>query len=112
MPSPTPSTALELARFRQRLGAALGAWLAAGLLLVILLPSARGAHEWIGSLPFWLIAVPSCALLVLRRDVLAARLRRVQPRPRRARRSATQARRTAVRAGRPLRASLAALLLR
>lgn len=110
MASLVPPTCLELVRFRHRLGAALGAWLAAGLLLVVLLPSARGAHEWIGSLPFWLIGVPACALLVLQREAVAKRLRRVPSRPRRARRSASQARRTAVRAGRPQRASLAALL--
>ncbi|MCE3003440.1 MAG: hypothetical protein LW860_12190 [Xanthomonadaceae bacterium] len=38
------------------------AWLAAGLVLLAFVPAARGAAEWLGWLPFWLLVAP---LLVL-----------------------------------------------
>jgi hypothetical protein len=61
---------------------ALRLWLAIGLLLVLLLPAARGSHPWIGWLPFWLLGWPALSWLLLHRRRWLAVARR---RPRRAR---------------------------
>ena len=82
-----------------RLARTLWQWLALGALAVALVPAARGDSLLLGSLPFWLVAVPATALLTLYRHTLAAawRARLVRATPRRRRRSA------AVRMSRPAR---------
>src|SRR5687768_10206871 len=54
-----------------RLARTLWQWLVLGALAVTLLPAARGASPWIGSLPLWLLGMPATALLVLYRQTLA-----------------------------------------
>lgn len=41
--------------------------LAAGTLLVLLIPPARGMHEALGWLPLWLVGMPAAAWWALRR---------------------------------------------
>ena len=48
-----------------RLALMLRQWLVLGVLAVLLVPAARGSSEWLGSLPFWLLAAPACALASL-----------------------------------------------
>lgn len=72
--------------------------LAAGLLLVLLLPAARGHGEWLGWWPMWLVAMPATALWALHRFRLP--LKQMAFRPNRSassrrRRPGTQARRRA-----------------
>ena len=43
-----------------------GAWLRAGLVLLLLVPSTWSSHWLIGWLPFWLAGVPALALLQAR----------------------------------------------
>lgn len=40
---------------------------AAGLLLVLAWPAARGHHAWLGWLPLWLLGMPAIALWALHR---------------------------------------------
>lgn len=43
-----------------------------GVLVVAVLPAARGDSALLGALPFWLLAAPAAALLTLHRRFLAA----------------------------------------
>ncbi len=40
-----------------------GAWLRAGIAVLLLVPGAWGANWLVGSLPFWLVGVPALALV-------------------------------------------------
>lgn len=66
-----------------------------GTLAVLLLPAARGQHEWLGWLPLWLVGMPLSAWWSLRGFPLPAvalrlpRRRRVQAARRVGRRPAT-----------------------
>ncbi len=40
-------------------------WLGWGLMLTILLPAARGYSQWIGWVPYWLLAAPLLCLAAL-----------------------------------------------
>jgi len=114
MSSHTPSRP-SLTQFRHQVGLGLSTWLGLGLLAMLMMPATRGFNEWIGWLPFWLLCVPGFALLVLRRHDVLARLRQPADDTRAPRRrNRRQARRAPVRARplAPLRAGLAALLLR
>ena len=63
----------------------------AGLLLVLVLPAARGHSQWLGALPLWLLAMPAASWWALHR------FRLPQPAPVRARRRhGGQARRRAL----------------
>ncbi|MBW8366825.1 MAG: hypothetical protein K0M70_03075, partial [Arenimonas sp.] len=55
-------------------------WLALGLMAVVALPAARGPAYLLGNLPFWLLIVPSLALVILYRHALAAAWRPVKKR--------------------------------
>jgi hypothetical protein len=70
-------------------------WLALGLIAMLVVPAARGPVYLLGNMPFWLLAAPGLALLVLYRHALASAWRAVLVRaPRRRRRSGSgQARR-------------------
>ncbi|RZA18338.1 MAG: hypothetical protein EOP02_20260 [Proteobacteria bacterium] len=73
--------------------------LGAGLLLVVLLPAARGHSEWLGWLPMWLVAMPATALWALHRFRLPLRplpFRAGRVASSRRRRPGTQARRRAL----------------
>ena len=72
-----------------RLALALRHWLLLGAAAVLLLPAARGASAWLGSLPFWLVLAPLAALAVHHRHALVAawRAHLVSATPRRRRRS-------------------------
>lgn len=78
--------------------------LVTGLVLVVLLPMARGSSDWLGWLPLWLVGMPGVALWSLHRfrlPLAGASVRASgQDHPRR-RRSA-QARRRALPAMKPL----------
>jgi hypothetical protein len=82
------SNAVPSVEIDPRLARTLWQWLVLGSLAVALLPAARGDSLLLGSLPFWLVAVPATALLVLYRTPLAAawRARLVRATPRRRRR--------------------------
>lgn len=67
-------------------------WLVLGLVVMLLVPAARGPVYLLGNMPFWLLLAPGSGLLILYRQALASAWRRVLvPAPRRRRRS--QARR-------------------
>jgi hypothetical protein len=80
-------------------------WLLLGLLAVLVLPQARGYSEWIGWLPFWLLAWPAMSLALLHRGRWRRPLARVAA-PRRSRRHQARRHKAAVL---PRRALLAAL---
>lgn len=88
MPKTAPHPSFLRPAADPRVAALLGHWLAAGALAVLLLPAARGASHWIGSLPFWLVLAPAVALLTHHRHALAAawRAHLVRATPRRRRR--------------------------
>lgn len=70
-----------------------------GLLLVVLLPAARGHSDWLGWLPMWLVAMPATALWALHRFRLPLwqlPFRLHHPSSGRRRRPGTQARRRVV----------------
>ena len=75
-----------------RLEHALRQCIAIGLLLVLVLPAARGASTWFGALPMWLVAMPLVSWWALHRFRLPRRPR-VLPESRRRRRGTAQARR-------------------
>ena len=54
LPSPDPRLALALRRLAL-----------AGVLLVLVLPAARGANQWLGAWPLWLVAMPLSSLWAL-----------------------------------------------
>lgn len=113
---PQPAATLELEAFRQSATRLLAVWAGLGLLLIALLPAARGYSPWIGHWPFWLLGAPLIALLGLHRERLRAafgqvRSARTEQRRRRRRGQARRATR-ALRPAAGLRASLAALLPR
>ena len=54
-----------------------------GVLLVLLLPAARGDSQWLGWWPLWLVAMPATALWALHRFRLPARGGAALPRRRR-----------------------------
>ena len=86
------------------LGLALRHWLLLGAAAVLLWPAARGASDWLGSLPFWLVLAPLAALATLYRHALVAawRAHLVRATPRRRRRSrGAQARRLRLSRARP-----------
>ena len=103
---PTPD-ALDI---RATLDAVLRHGLAVAVVVLVLVPAARGHHEALGWLPMWLLGMPAVALWALRGcPVLVARNAapaRVAAPPR-ARRSGPQARRRARRVptARPVRAA-------
>jgi len=68
-----------------------------GLVLVLLLPAARGHSDWLGWIPMWLVGMPAVAWWSLHRFALPMRraLSQQSKRPRR-RRPGAQARRRAV----------------
>ena len=103
---PTP----DALGIRATLDAALRHGLAVAVVVLVLVPAARGHHEALGWLPMWLLGMPAVALWVLRgcpvptaRPAAPARVTV----PARARRSGPQARRRARRvpAARPVRAA-------
>lgn len=103
---PTPD-ALDI---RATLDAVLRHALAVAVVVLALVPAARGHHEALGWLPMWLLGMPAVALWVLRgcpvpteRPAAPARVTA----PPRARRSGPQARRRARRVptARPVRAA-------
>ena len=69
--------------------------LALGVVLVLLLPMARGYSEWLGWMPLWLVGMPGVALWALHRFRLPARLgsRHARTATSRRRKPGTQARR-------------------
>ena len=68
-----------------------------GLVLVLLLPAARGHSDWLGWLPMWLVGMPAMALWSLHRFRLPARKTATSAlAPVRRRRPGTQARRRAI----------------
>jgi hypothetical protein len=79
-----------------RLDEALRALVAIGIVLVLLLPAARGHHALLGWWPLWLVAMPACAWWALHRFPVpveaTAGVRRLLP-ARRAPRRAAQAHR-------------------
>ena len=77
--------------------------LVTGLVLVVLLPMARGSSDWLGWLPLWLVGMPVVACWALHRFRVPTVLRRVRPAA--ARRRAPQARRLRARGTRPARAA-------
>ena len=78
-----------------RLARTLWQWLALGVIAMLAVPAARGPVYLLGNMPFWLLAPPGLALLILYRHALVAACRAVLVRaPRRRRRSGVgQARR-------------------
>jgi hypothetical protein len=56
-----------------RLERGLRTLLSAGLVLVLLLPAARGYSDWLGWLPLWLVGMPAMAWWSLHRFRLPAR---------------------------------------
>ncbi len=64
-----------------------------GTAMVLLLPMARGASEWLGWLPMWLVGMPAVALWSLHRFRLPRRVSARAHLPVRRRRSGVQARR-------------------
>lgn len=54
LPSPDPRLVLALRRLAL-----------AGALLVLALPAARGANQWLGAWPLWLVAMPLTSLWAL-----------------------------------------------
>lgn len=88
MPKTAPHPSFLRPAADPRVAAVLGHWLGAGVLALLLLPAARGASDWIGSLPFWLVLAPAIALLTHHRHALAAawRAHLVRATPRRRRR--------------------------
>ncbi len=69
-----------------------------GLMLVLLLPAARGHSDWLGWMPLWLVGMPLAAWWSLHRFHLPWRSASAQesPKPARRRRPGAQARRRAV----------------
>lgn len=69
-----------------------------GLMLVLLLPAARGHSDWLGWMPLWLVGMPMAAWWSLHRFPLPWRKASAQEstKPTRRRRPGTQARRRAV----------------
>lgn len=49
----------------------LQAWLAAGIVILMLFPTMRGVDARFGWLPFWLVVAPAIDLAVLRRRAIA-----------------------------------------
>jgi hypothetical protein len=68
-------------------------WLAIGLLLILLLPAARGVHPAIGWLPFWLLGWPLLSLSLLHRHRWLGWIAQQRRSPRSTRRGRRQARR-------------------
>ena len=68
-----------------------------GLMLVLLLPAARGQSEWLGWMPLWLVGMPLVAWWSLHRFRLPLHkaTARESSKPARRRRPGTQARRRA-----------------
>ena len=66
-----------------------------GVVLVLLLPMARGYSDWLGWMPLWLVGMPGVALWALHRFRLPARLgsRHARPGTARRRKPGTQAHR-------------------
>lgn len=82
LPVPDPRLALALRRL-----------VLVGLLLVLVLPAARGASPWLGAWPLWLVAMPLSSLWALH-GFRMPRWQRTAPDPARPRRRrAPQARR-------------------
>lgn len=48
----------------------LQAWLAVGIVVLMLFPAMRGVDAWFGWLPFWLVVAPTIDLVVLRRRAI------------------------------------------
>jgi len=69
-----------------------------GLMLVMLLPAARGHSDWLGWMPLWLVGMPLVAWWSLHRFALPLRksLARDSSKPARRRRPGAQARRRVV----------------
>ena len=88
-PSVTPDPQLE-----HGLRVALGV----GLVLVVLLPMARGTSDWLGWMPMWLVGMPAVAWWSLHRFSFPWRkaLAQQSPKHARRRRPGTQARRRAL----------------
>lgn len=71
--------------------------LALGVLLVLLLPMARGFSDWLGWMPMWLVGMPAVALWSLHRFRLPSRRDEGSARSSlRRRRPGTQARRRSI----------------
>ena len=83
-------------------------WLVAGIVVMALVPAARGHSQWIGWLPYWLLLAPALSLALLHRLRLASLQRRLMRRPQRA---ATRPRRQASRPRPTLRRTLQVALL-
>lgn len=60
-----------------RLARALWQCLAVGVVVLLLVPPARGPVLLVGQLPLWLLLAPAVSLAVLYRDALTRRLRPV-----------------------------------
>ena len=75
-----------------------------GLMLVLLLPAARGHSDWLGWMPLWLVGMPAAAWWALHRFPLPGHKASAQEssKPARRRRPGVQARRRAVPAMRRL----------
>ncbi|NDK39862.1 hypothetical protein DT603_13545 [Pseudoxanthomonas gei] len=100
--APRPSTA---SLPDPQLERALRIALVAGLLLIVLLPMARGSSAWLGWMPMWLAGMPAVALWSLHRFRLPWPRARAGAAARglpRRRRSGAQARRRAMPATRQL----------
>ena len=82
LPSPDPRLALLLRRL-----------VLAGALLVLAVPAARGASQWLGAWPLWLVAMPLSSLWALHGFRLPRWPGDATDSPRTRRRRAPQARR-------------------
>lgn len=69
--------------------------LAVGVVLVLMLPAARGSHAWLGWLPMWLVGMPLVAWWALHRFALPRRVKAAPLRPVTRRVRPVQARRRA-----------------
>lgn len=67
-----------------------------GIAMVLLLPMARGASDWLGWVPMWLVGMPAVALWSLHRFRLPTAARATAQSPARRRRTGAQARRRAI----------------
>ena len=93
---PDPSRLRPEADADPRIEATLRYVIAIGVVLVLLLPGARGMHATIGWLPLWLVAMPMTACWALRRFARPVAGRAERPAAARVRlRTVPQARRRA-----------------